>query len=133
MNLIVESDMWDTEEEKLFVQSFWETLSALYAQEGDAAKRGGSRTYEERCEDLDESIRRKLTQAKTRSLLRTILADLFAKAGRQKTIGEHPAAIWRFIDHPSHWQQGRDLALLALASHRNKKKRDTATTTEKGE
>jgi CRISPR-associated protein Cas8a1/Csx13 len=128
MKLIAEDDMWDTEAEKVFVEAFWEALASLYAQEGEAVKRGGSRTWEERCEDLNQDIRRKLTQAKTRTLLRAVLADLFAKAGRQKTIRAHPAAVWRLIDHPDHWNKGRDLALLALASRRKRDDRESATT-----
>jgi CRISPR-associated protein Cas8a1/Csx13 len=132
MKLIAEDDMWDSEAEKVFVEAFWDALASLYAQEGEAVKRGGSRTWEERCEDLNQEIRRKVTQAKTRTLLRGVLAELFAKAGRQKTIRAHPAAIWRLIDHPDHWREGRDLALLALASRRKKEERESATTTEKG-
>jgi hypothetical protein len=37
------------------------------------------------------------------------------------------------IDHPDHWRKGRDLALLALASHRKKADRESiATPNEKG-
>jgi CRISPR-associated protein Cas8a1/Csx13 len=132
MKLIAEHDMWDTEAEKVFVEAFWETLDALYAQEAAATERGGSRTVEDRFDDLNDDIRRRLTQAKTRTLLRSVLADLFAKAGRQKTIRTHPAAVWRLIDHPDHWQKGRDLALLALASHRKKEDRESTTTSDKG-
>ncbi|HEY7425608.1 MAG TPA: type I-MYXAN CRISPR-associated Cas8a1/Cmx1 [Gemmataceae bacterium] len=132
MKLIAEDDMWDTEAEKVFVEAFWETLDALYAQEAAATERGGSRTVTERFEDLNDEIRRRLTQAKTRTLLRTALADLFAKAGRQKSVRSHPAAVWRLIDHPDHWRKGRDLALLALASHRKKDDRASTTAQEKG-
>lgn len=139
MKLITQDDMWDTEAEKVFVHAFWETLDVLYAKEAAAIERGGSRTVEARFEDLNEDIRRALMQAKTRVLLRAVLAELFAKAGRQKSVREHPAAVWRLIDHPDRWQQGRDLALLALASHRNRAARegkepesDSTTPTEKG-
>jgi CRISPR-associated protein Cas8a1/Csx13 len=132
MRLISEDDMWDTEAEKVFVQAFWETLDALYAQEAAATERGGSRTATERFEDMNDDIRRRLTQAKTRTLLRAVLSDLFAKAGRQKSVRSHPAAIWRLIDHPDHWHKGRDLALLALASHRKKEEREAAASSKKG-
>lgn len=129
MKLISEDDMWDTEAERVFVEAFWETLDSLYAQEAAAVERGGSRTIEDRFNDLSEEIRRRLTHAKTRNLLRTALADLFAKAGRQKTIRAHPAAVWRLIDHPDEWRKGRDLALLALASRRKKEDRESANST----
>jgi CRISPR-associated protein Cas8a1/Csx13 len=132
MKLIAEEDMWDTEAEKVFVDAFWETLDSLYAQEAAATERGGSRTAPERFEDLNDDIRRRLMQAKTRILLRSVLADLFAKAGRQKSIQAHPAAVWRLIDRPSLWRKGRDLALLALATHRKREVRMQATTTAKG-
>lgn len=132
MKLIAEDDMWDTEAEKVFVEAFWEGLDSLYAQEVTATERGGSRTITDRFEDLNDDIRRRLTQAKTRTLLRSVLSDLFAKAGRQKSIRKHPAALWRLIDHPELWRKGRDLALLALASHRKKEEREAATTTQKG-
>mgnify|MGYP002785082507 CR=1 FL=1 len=132
MRLIAEDEMWDTEAEKVFVHAFWETLDSLYAQEAAATERGGSRTAAERFEDLNDEIRRRLTQAKTRVLLRTALADLFAKAGRQKSIRTNPAAVWRLIDHPEHWRKGRDLALLALASHRKKEDREAANTSSQG-
>lgn len=129
MKLIQEEAMWDTEAEKVFVQVFWEAMDSLYAQEASATARGGSRTIADRFEDLNDDIRRKLTHAKTRNLLRGALADLFAKAGRQKTIRANPAAVWRLIDHPEHWRKGRDLALLALASHRKKEERESTNPT----
>ena len=104
----------------------------MYAQEAAATQRGGSRSAEDRFEDLNSDIRRRLTQAKTRPLLRSVLADLFAKAGRQKSICAHPAAVWRLIDHSDQWRKGRDLALLALASHRKREDRESISATEKG-
>jgi CRISPR-associated protein Cas8a1/Csx13 len=81
MKLIAEDDMWDTEAEKVFVNAFWEAMDSLYAQEGKATERGGSRTPEDRFEDLNDDLRRRITQAKTRPLLRSVLADILAKAG----------------------------------------------------
>jgi CRISPR-associated protein Cas8a1/Csx13 len=124
MRLIVEDDMWDTEAEKVFVQVVWETLDSLYAQEREAKARGGSATYEKRCERLNGEIYRSLIQAKTPILLRSVLSGLFAKAGRQKTIFAHTPAVWRLIDHPDHWQKGRDLSLLAFASYRRRTVRE---------
>jgi CRISPR-associated protein Cas8a1/Csx13 len=124
MKLITEDDMWDAEAEKVFVQVVWETLDSLYAQEAEATKRGGARTTADRFEHLNDDIRRSLMQAKTRPLLRGVLAALFAKAGRQRSISSHTPAVWRLIDDPEQWQKGRDLALVALASHRNKAVRE---------
>ncbi|MFW6106786.1 MAG: type I-MYXAN CRISPR-associated Cas8a1/Cmx1, partial [bacterium] len=79
MELVKEEDMWDRPEERLFVEAFWQILAALYRREGDAVQRGGSRTYVDRIEDLNEDVRRSLTRAKTRPLLRETIADLFAR------------------------------------------------------
>jgi CRISPR-associated protein Cas8a1/Csx13 len=131
MKLIQEEAMWDSEAEKVFVEAFWETIDSLYAQEAQATERGGSRTVDDRFEDLNDDICRSLIQAKTRTLLRAVLTDLFARAGRQKTIRTYPAAIWRLCDHADHWRKGRDLSLIALASHRKKEQR-TATNPNQG-
>ena len=127
MKLIAEDDMWDTEAEKVFVEAFWEALDSLYAQEADAVKRGGSASVAKRWERLEGDLYRTLMQAKTRPLLRAALAGWFARAGRQKSIQSHPSAIWRLLDHLEHWQKGRDLALLGLASHRKKEFRESTT------
>jgi CRISPR-associated protein Cas8a1/Csx13 len=111
MRLISEDIMWDSEAEKLFAQAFWEALDSLYRQEADAMKYGGSRDLKERWKHLTEDIRRRLT-------------ELFAKAGRQKTFRTYTAAFWRLIDHPDHWQKGRDLSLVALASYRRRAVRE---------
>lgn len=120
MRLIQEDDMWDTEAEKVFVEAIWEALDSLYAQEAGATKRGGSASVEKRWERLEGELYRSLMQAKTRPLLRSALAGWFAKAGRHDKISAHLPAIWRLIDHAEFWQRGRDLALLAIASHRKK-------------
>lgn len=120
MRLINQPEMWDSEAEKVFVEAVWETLSSLYAKEAAAVSRGGSATAEKRFERLEGEIYRKLTQAKTRPLVRGVMAEMLAKAGRQHSIGKHPQSIWHLLDDRKDWQKGRDLALLALASHRRK-------------
>jgi CRISPR-associated protein Cas8a1/Csx13 len=129
MELIKERDMWDTEEERLFVEAFWETLASLYKQEADAVERGGARKVEERWDDLNDEVKRSLMRAKTRELLRGTLAELFARAGRQSTIREHPATIWNLLNDPYDWKKARDLALLALASYQSEEKRSAVSST----
>jgi CRISPR-associated protein Cas8a1/Csx13 len=130
MELIQQDDMWDRPEDRLFVQAFWQALASLYRQEVEGLRRGGSRSVKERLNDLNDSIRRELTQAKTRTLVRDALAQLLARAGRQRTLREHPAVIWRLIDQD--WKKGRDLALLALASYQGKKKQAGEGTAKAG-
>jgi CRISPR-associated protein Cas8a1/Csx13 len=132
MKLIQDDAMWDTEAEKVFVEAFWETLRALYRREADAAKeRGGSRTPSDRMEDLNEKLRRALSQAKTNALLRQLLTEFYArpvKKYRSPTLGKYSATIWRLVD--ADWKKGRDLALLALASYMSEGKRTLASQTE---
>jgi len=127
MELIDQEEMWDSPAERLFVEAFWQILASLYRREADAVERGGSRTFGDRVEDLNEDIRRRLTRAKTRPLLREAIADLFAKPVRKyrsPAVREHPAAMWRLIDDD--WKRARDLGLLALASYQSKENRDKA-------
>jgi CRISPR-associated protein Cas8a1/Csx13 len=132
MKLIQDDAMWDTEAEKVFVEAFWETLRALYRREADAAKdRGGSRTAGDRMEDLNEDLRRSLSQAKTNALLRQLLTEFYArpvKKYRSPTLGKYSATIWRLVD--ADWKKGRDLALLALASYMSEGKRTLASQPE---
>jgi len=124
MKLIQEDDLWDDPNERLFVEAFWEILASLYKREADAVERGGSRNWQDRCEDLNEEIRRSVTRAKTGPLLRECLADLISRPVekyRSKTVRENPGLVWRLIDRD--WKRGRDLALLALASYQSKEKR----------
>jgi CRISPR-associated protein Cas8a1/Csx13 len=128
MELIQETEMWDDELERRFVEAFWSTLASLYAQEAKAVERGGSRRFEERLDDLNEDIRRSLMRAKTRVLLRGFLAELFAKGSRQPAVVQNRAGIWNLMDHPYDWKKARDLALLALATYQSKDKRERSTT-----
>lgn len=138
MDLIQEDDMWDSPGERLFVEAFWEILGMLYIRERKAVERGGTRKYEQRCEDLNEEVRRTLTRSKTGPLLREAISDLMTRpfetyrAGaddspptRSKAVCANPAVIWRLIDRD--WKRGRDLALLALASYQSKEKRAAST------
>lgn len=141
MDLIQDNDMWDNPEERLFVEAFWELLGLLYIRERKAVERGGTRPYEQRCEDLNEEIRRILTRSKTGPLARQAMTDLMTRPfemyranpddsppTRSKTVRANPATIWRLIDRD--WKLGRDLALLALASYQSKEKRGASISDE---
>lgn len=122
MRLVAEDDMWDREAEQVFVHAFWKTMDSLYRQEADAVRRGGAASIEKRWERLEGELYRSLMQAKTRVLLRGALSAWFARAGRLEILAEHTPAIWRLIAED--WQKGRDLALLAMASHRKRSVRE---------
>lgn len=100
----------------IFRAAFHETLRRLYGREVDQAKRG-SRDVRERLADRTEKIRRDLTKAQTSHHVRSVLAELFAEAGRTSSLQQHADAIWRFIDHPEEWRRARDLALFSLATY----------------
>jgi len=118
MALVEHKEMWDTEAEQLFVQAFHESLRKLYGKEKEAARRGGSRSIQERIQDLNDDIYRTLSRCKTREILRRTVTDIFAKAGRPATVVDHTTEIWGLLNHQHDWKKARDLALLALASYK---------------
>ncbi len=98
MELIREDEMWDNPNEREFVEAFWETLGALYYREREAVERGGSRSWGDRLEDLNEELRRGITRTKTGPLLRETLAEVFArpvKTFRSKHVRKNPGLVWR--------------------------------------
>jgi len=131
MELIREDDMWDDPSEREFIEAFWETLAALYYREKEAVDRGGSRSWSDRIEDLNEDIRREITRAKTGPLLRETLMELFSrpvKTFRSPHVCNNPGLVWKLVDRD--WKRGRDLALLALASYQSKEKREANQSTK---
>jgi CRISPR-associated protein Cas8a1/Csx13 len=120
VELIQEVEMWDTEDERLFVEVFSEAIRSLYRQEAKAAERGGSRTVKKRWEHLNGDIYRALVRSKTRDLLRATLCELFARAGRWPTIQKHAPTIWNLMNDPYDWKRARDLSLLALATYQKR-------------
>lgn len=115
--LIREEKMWDREAERYLVEAIWDSLASLYAQEAEAMERGGSRSLEDRWDNLNDDIRRALMRAKTRVLLRGCLVELFARAGRPPALSRNQSLIWGLMDDPYEWRKARDLALLALATY----------------
>ncbi|MFH5802651.1 type I-MYXAN CRISPR-associated Cas8a1/Cmx1 [Alienimonas sp. DA493] len=137
MALIQDDRMWDGEEERLFVEAFWDSLRRQYHHEFRALGRGGERDARDRIDNLNEELRRRLMRCKTRTLTREFYGDFFSRGLRRLTADEtrnrsgshrpaalmqNPALSWALIDHPDRWQQARDLGLLALASYSSKSK-----------
>lgn len=118
MQVIKEPVMWDRDEERVFVETFWDALRSRFGKEAKAAaSRGGSRSPSDRFTDVAEEIRRGLYRAKTRQMLRATLAEFFASCGHSAKLKENVASVWRLADDAYEWQKARDLALLALASY----------------
>ena len=91
MKLIARGSMWDTEAEKVFVEAFWEVLDSLYAQEKGAHRSRWLPTADKRLEDLNDDIRRQVTQAKTRTLLRSACRTCSPRpAGRRRSAPTRP-------------------------------------------
>lgn len=124
-------EMWkmgdsSTAVDEAFVSAFHEALRHLYGKEKEAAKRG-SRSATERMQDRTEQVRRELSRANTRPLLRAVLAEFFAEAGRTVPLKDHRQAIWQFIDGARSWRRARDLALLSLATYKGRGSGDDET------
>lgn len=73
-----------------------------------------------------ERWRIQLSRSKTRDDLRSTLTDLWARSGSIPALQDHWPVILPFLDR--RWREGRDLALLALASYRRDEPADNAAT-----
>lgn len=106
-----------------FMNAFHLALRNHYGREAGAAARG-SRSPSDRMQDFRDALRRKLTGAQTRTLLRAVIADYFSTSGSNEVLRQHGPEIWHFVDHPREWRRARDLALLSLATYRGKHAED---------
>ena len=64
-----------------------------------------------------DRLRIAFSRCKTQSEFRRTITDFWARGGAQPELREHWTAILPFITQPRRWEEGRDLALLALASY----------------
>lgn len=64
-----------------------------------------------------DRLRISFSRCKTQSEFRRTITDFWARGGAQPELREHWTAILPFITHPRRWEEGRDLALLAIASY----------------
>jgi len=116
MNLSNEESMWDSQEEKVFLKVFNDSLRRSLDKEKKALERGGSRDLHKRWESKTDAIRRSLMHAKTLNLTRKVFTELFAEAGGSKELTQNKELVWKFVNHPYDWQKARDLGLLGLAT-----------------
>ncbi len=64
-----------------------------------------------------DRLRVAFSRCKTQAEFRRTVTDFWARGGAQPELRDHWTAILPFISHPRRWEEGRDLALLALASY----------------
>ena len=112
--------MWDNDNERVFLRIMHEMLGTLMWREVQALQRGGSRRIGDRIDDLLERIRRDVTNAKTRPMVRDALTRWITKGGSHETIREQKWVFWKMVDDPHEWEKARDLARLALVTYEPK-------------
>lgn len=122
MELANDQKFWNNEQDRLFYEAFRKVLWRLCEHEKLAAKEGrGSRSDDERTEDLYDDLHRRLMRASTQHLLRQelirILAEPPGRYSRPSTLRENPGVIWALVNDRHDWKKARDLALFALASY----------------
>ena len=102
--------------DEAFVEVVHHTMRRLFAREAGNASRG-TRSVGERQSDLVERIRRNVSKAQTRLLLREVLSRLFAEAGGGAALHANRREIWQFINDHQTWRRARDLTLLSLVTY----------------
>ena len=143
MELSNEERMWDSPEEKRFLEILRDRVLRRFLNEEEfaARSRGGSRSLTERWDDVIAGWHRRFTRAKTRPLFRAIIHEFLVAAQRRTRKWDNgdngkkqetrvsgtifPSAkddrvfhawFWRKVNDPHEWQRIRDLALLALVT-----------------
>ncbi len=105
--------------ERALVQSVHEALRTQFAKIYDDTKSLSGEARRKRIEKEQERWRMALAGAKTQAQLSAALADLWSRAGHNKTLREHWAEVLVLLK-PRRWQEARDLSLVALASYKGK-------------
>jgi len=115
LNQMVKAAKWDTETEKLFVQTCHEAIRYTFGQlKKNAEKRGEVPNFDR--ETI--RIRTGLGRCKNANTFREFISDFFARAGKLPTLQAHWTELMNMILND--WKKSRDLALLALASYKGK-------------
>jgi CRISPR-associated protein Cas8a1/Csx13 len=113
--IVKSSDGLPDSAERAFVEACHEAWRRRLGELGERARREGSdpralfdREY--------ERLRIRFSRAKTPADLRNAVTDFWARARAQETLQERWSDLLPFLDARK-WREGRDLALLALASY----------------
>jgi CRISPR-associated protein Cas8a1/Csx13 len=104
------------EDDKLLVQAVHVAIKQRF---GRIREEAGERVElrNKRWDNERERLRLAFAGSKTLDQMRAALADLFSRAGANKELQVHWPRLLKFMREP-HWQQARDLSLVALASYR---------------
>ena len=101
--------------ERAFVEACHEAWRRRLGELGQRARQEGS-DFRALVDRDYERLRIRFSRAKTAPDLRNAVTDFWARARAQETLQEHWPELLPFLDARK-WREGRDLALLALASY----------------
>lgn len=113
LNEMISKMEWDHEADRLLVEAVHQALRNRY---GALAKRAREKGEVAQFGREFERVRTALMRAKNAQTMRAELADLFARAGLNKTLQQRWSELLPLFTGED-WQRARDLALLALASY----------------
>ncbi len=113
---MVERATWTYESDKLLVESVHRSLRNRF---GAMAEKARTRGEQPQIDRERERIRSSLMRARNLQTLRSELADIFVRGGKNDILQKNWTELLPLFTGPD-WQRARDLALLALASYAGK-------------
>lgn len=113
--VVTSTDALPDSAERAFVEACHEAWRRRLGELGERARREGSE-FRALVDRDYERLRIRFSRAKTAADLRNAVTDFWARARAQETLQEHWPDLLPFLD-ARRWREGRDLALLALASY----------------
>ncbi|MDJ0742541.1 MAG: type I-MYXAN CRISPR-associated Cas8a1/Cmx1 [Xenococcaceae cyanobacterium MO_167.B27] len=116
---MVKNADWDEEAQKLFVKACHEALLKIYGKLYSRAKEGEYAQIERE----NERIRSGLIRCQNSEDFRHFMtANFWTKGGNISILAEYWEELMPLTTKPKNWKLARDLALLALASYKPKKR-----------
>lgn len=107
--------MFDDAMEKVFVEACHDALRACFRIVAERAK-ADRVDMRPRFQKEYDRWRNAFARAKSADIFREAIADFWSRGGANRTLREHWKQVLPLMG-PQRWKQGRDLALLALASY----------------
>jgi CRISPR-associated protein Cas8a1/Csx13 len=111
--------------EKILIYSVHTALRQRFGAIWDETKNLAAQTRKNRLNGERERWRLAFAKAKTPQQIRAALADLWSRAGSNRELKERWQELLPLLQ-PSQWTRARDLALVALASYREKAEEEEA-------
>jgi CRISPR-associated protein Cas8a1/Csx13 len=127
---MVNSDVWENDGQKALVAG---VHYALFCQFGKISSEFGNNKggMQNKFQKEFEKWRLQFVSSKTADQFRFAICDLMSRARGNKEIQENWQSVLPLLSG-EHWQHGRDLALLALASYKGKGDKEIAAAEEQG-